>query len=214
MPQRKGDPEFWIRQPVTDQILGPDFSVYGDCGPGMTGIVAHVGNLQRAATVSSGGYCWEAIFTAADNLSGPYEIYATCNGGGRTPVAPNFVSVTVDASPGITIEEPVPIGPMAAASDDNPWSRWQVGGTCDAAKFSEVGLEITQNGGVVWGGGGPGVPVSGTAQLNNGRWTCNLGFVPAGYRGRGFTIHYYATLKGTNNKKVCGSTRVSFNGPS
>jgi hypothetical protein len=212
-PPPKGDPEFSILGPTNNEILGPNFSVYGWGPQNTANVVAYVGGLQCNAALQPhpnlSATNWEAIFTGVASES--YVIRVTSSVG-TAPAPPNTISVTVDANPGITIANPTPPMPMAVGDPaTNPWDGWQVTGTYDTAKINRVVIYLTRRGISFWGGRGRIEQVA-TLDTSNGRWSCKLDFMSANDRGKGFLIHYLATRIGGGI--VHGSIANFFDGPS
>jgi hypothetical protein len=211
-PPPKGDPEFSILGPGNNEILGPNFSIYGWGPQSLTNVVAWLSSTQRTADLQPhpdrNATNWEAIFTGV--ASGSYAVKATSNVG-TAPAPPTTVPVTVDANPGITIDPPTKPMPMGAGDPaTNPWDGWQVAGSYDAAKISHVEIYLTRRGISFWGAGGG--RIQGVATLTtNGRWTCNLNFMPSINRGKNLLVHYVATRIGGGI--VHGSITSFFDGP-
>ncbi|HSQ54882.1 MAG TPA: hypothetical protein VLM40_03980 [Gemmata sp.] len=216
-PPPKGDPEFSILGPSSGDILGPDFSVYGWGPRSLTSVTAFVGSMNRDASLQlhteASAMNWEAIYSGV--ASGNYQVYATCNNNGRYPAPPTTIPVTVDATPGITIDPPIKPGPLGAGGPQtNPWDGWKVTGTYDATKIKKVVIYLTRKGISFWlgGQGQRRNEKEATLNTNDGKWTCDLNFMWEGNRGNGFLAHYVATRK-SDDKLVHGSIRSFFNGP-
>ncbi len=208
-PPPKGDPPFLIEAPTNGSILGPTFSVNGSGPPNMTNINATVGNSSQPA-MQQPNNCWEAIFTGMASGTG-VAVSASSSAGGATP---GGITVTIDADPGITIGTVTPPpGPMmdaAGAPQTNPWSGWKITGMYNPALIKKVWIYLTHK--------GEDVKVSGnkawgeaTLDSNGLKWSCDLGFVPPGFRGNGFLIHYNAHR--LNDQIVHGTITTFFNGP-
>jgi hypothetical protein len=212
-PPPKGDPDFEMFYPTLNEVLGPNFSVYGWGPQTLTTVSAYVGTTMQPALLqvhpADNAINWEAIFSSV--AAGSYGVYATCNGGGQTPSSPRTVSV--EASPGITIENPIIPGPMEASGlQANPWQGYSVGGTYDSSKINGVTIYLTRGGISFWKfGTTQRIEQAATLNSGNGRWICNLDFMPAAHVGNGFLIHYVASR--TTGGKVRGCLTSRFNGP-
>ena len=209
-PPPKGDPVFSIDAPANGSVLGPTFSVNGGGPPNMTNISASVGGTSQP-TMQQLNNCWEAIFS--NMASGTYAVSASSSAGNATP---GGISVTVDASPGILIGPPTPPppGPMTDAAGGpqaNPWIGWKITGSYNPAVIKKVWIYLTHQGADVKVSGNK---AWGEATLGaNGPniWSCDLGFVPQGFRGNGFLIHYNAHR--LDDVIVHGTITTFFNGP-
>src|SRR5262245_13904854 len=215
MPVRRlGDPNFTIDAPTNGTVLGPTFSVNGWGPQNMTNISASlngsVGNTTQPATQEPNGFCWEAIFTGM--ASGSYTVTASSSAG-TIPVAPVTINVNIDSSPGVTIGPLTPPQPTMgeAADPPNPWAGWKVEGSFDPAKFKSVFIYLTHRGVNVNVGAGEKAWGEATLDVGTRRWTCNLGFVPPGFRGKGFLIHYNAHRH--DGQIIHGSLAAFFDGP-
>lgn len=212
MPQQPiGDPDFTIDVPTNGSVLGPNFSVSGPGPQNMTNLVASVGTTTQTGTQQPNSTSWEAVFS--NMASGTYAVSATSSAG-TAPVPPTTITVTVNTDPGVTIGWPTPPAPMAAAPDPqgNPWDGWKIAGTYDPTKVTEVWVYLTQCGANVNLGAGEKAWGKATLDSNGKSWSCGLNFVPMGYRGVGFLIHYNAHL--VDNKTIVhGSLPSFFNGP-
>ena len=209
-PPPKGDTPFSIDAPTNGSVLGPTFSVNGGGPANMTNINASVGGTTRLAMQQMNN-CWEAIFS--NMTPGTYAVSASSSAGSATPGA---ISVTVDGSPGITIGTVTPPpGPMKDAAGNpqtNPWAGWKVEGAYNPAMIKKVWIYLTHNGEDVKVSGNKawGEATLGTNGPN--MWSCDLSFVPPGFRGNGFLIHYNAHR--LNDVIVHGTIPNFFNGPS
>ena len=208
-PPPTGDPDFLIDAPTNGSILGPTFSVNGSGPQNMTNINVSVGNASRGATQQSNN-CWEAIFsnmTSSQNVA----LLATSSSGNATP---GGITVSIDADPGITIGTVTPPpGRMMDRGGDpqtNPWSGWKIQGMYNPAMIKKVWIYLTHKGEDVKVAGNK---AGGEAALDPSglKWSCDLGFVPQGYRGNGFLIHYNAHR--LNDVIVHGTIPTFFNGP-
>ena len=208
-PPPKGDPPFLIDAPTNGSVLGPTFSVNGSGPANMTNINATVGNSSQPTMQQPSG-CWEAIFS--NMATGTYAVSASSSAGNATP---GGISVTVDASPGISIGTVTPPpGPMMDGAGDpqtNPWSGWKITGLYNPAVIKKVWIYLTHKGedvkvfgNTAWGEASLGANGTNT-------WSRDLGFVPQGFRGNGFLIHYNAHR--LNDVIVHGTIPNFFNGP-
>ena len=209
-PPPKGDTPFSIDAPTNGSVLGPTFSVNGGGPANMTNINASVGGTSHPA-MQQPNNCWEAIFTGMASGTG-VAVSASSSSGNATP---GGIMVTIDADPGITIGTVTPPpGPMMDGAGDpqtNPWSGWKITGLYNPAVIKKVWIYLTHKGedvkvfgNTAWGEASLGANGTNT-------WSRDLGFVPQGFRGNGFLIHYNAHR--LNDVIVHGTIPNFFNGP-
>jgi hypothetical protein len=205
-----GDPAFNINGPTSGSTVGPTFSVTGSGPKNMQNLAATVGGTTNPAAQENDDFYWEAIFTGM--LGGTYNVSASY-ANGTTPATP--ITFTVNDAPGLTINAPILITPMMATATGNSgqfWSDWEVTGTSDTTKVSEVQIFLTNRGRDVDATAGKKATKKATIDAL-GNWTCKLDFVPPGYRGQGFLVHYRATQI-PSGKNIWGTCPQTFSGPS
>jgi len=210
----KGDPEFAITSPTNGTSVGPTFSVTGVGPKNMQNLAAQVGAATMPAAQETDGFSWEAVFFAM--TAGTFNVSASY-ANGFVPQSPTTISVTVVGDPGIAIEEPtgppmMATGGSTAGNGNNPWDGWQVKGTYDPSKISEIHLFLTQRGQSAQVTAGRNATKLASINAMTKLWTCTLDFVPRNYRGQGFLVHYRAVqLHG--GPDIYGTCVQPFTGP-